>query len=143
MIRITIISRCLFFRFYRILFWNVKKKKTHDLRWSKTWSLQQLFMTHRLPRTLYALYTRCTRGRRLGSTSVVLDSDRKNKDPRAHRDRAVQFSAHECLIFNRIAAMPRLGRGNVLRGKLNSIASCWLTKHEARVRMPSTEIDHH
>lgn len=81
------------------------------------------------------------RGRRLGS--VVLDSDRKNKDPRAHRDRAVQFSAHECLIFNRIAAMPRLGRGNVLRGKLNSIASCWLTKHEARVRMPSTEIDHH
>lgn len=34
-----------------------------------------------------------------------------------------QLSAHEYLIFNRTAAMPT-AVGNVLRRKLNSIASC-------------------
>lgn len=74
---------------------------------------------------------RCTRRwRRLGSTSAVLYSSRKNKDPRAHRDGAVQFSAHECLIFNRIAAMPRWGKRKRAPWKIKFY--CFLLTDKAR-----------
>lgn len=121
--RITIIpQQCLLFCFYRIPFWNVRKHMTfvdRKLGLSSNYSW------------LIVYPGRCTRRwRRLGSTSAVLYSSRKNKDPRAHRDGAVQFSAHECLIFNRIAAMPRWGKRKRAPWKIKFY--CFLLTDKAR-----------